>query len=194
MNYWDDYNPGYEDHYEPDYDADCKRAIHWAKTTLDQPFLILDTETTGLDNLAEAVQIAIINQDGAQVFESLIKPTKAIPQDAIKIHGITNEKVENAPTFTDIYLTLKQTLESRPILIYNADFERRILRQQCKLNNLAEINFNASCVMLWYSQYCGDWNVTHQSYTWQKLPNGDHSALGDCRATLAVIKEMAHGK
>lgn len=26
---------------------------------------------------------------------------------------------------------------------------------------------------------------------WQPLPGGDHSALGDARATLAVLKRMA---
>jgi hypothetical protein len=33
-------------------------------------------------------------------------------------------------------------------------------------------------------------NDYHQFYTWQKLPGGDHSALGDCLATLKVIKDM----
>ncbi len=154
----------YED--EPDYDTDCKRAIHWAKTTLDQPFLILDTETTGLDNLAEAVEIAIINQDGDEIFQSLVKPLNPISSGAMRIHGITQKKVANAPSFNEIYLPLKKVLESKPILIYNAGFDQRILRQQCKLNNLAELNFNATCVMNYYSQYCGEWNDYHQNYTW----------------------------
>jgi DNA polymerase-3 subunit epsilon len=28
-------------------------------------------------------------------------------------------------------------------------------------------------------------------FRWQKLPGGDHSAIGDARATLAVIRRMA---
>lgn len=35
---------------EPDWEADAKRAIHWAKTSLDRPFHILDTETTTRDS------------------------------------------------------------------------------------------------------------------------------------------------
>ena len=31
-----------------------------------------------------------------------------------------------------------------------------------------------------------------QNDRWQKLPGGDHSALGDCRATLAILHEMAN--
>jgi DNA polymerase-3 subunit epsilon len=45
--------------------------------------------------------------------------------------------------------------------------------------------------MHWYSQWIGDWNDYHGNYKWQRLPGGDHSALGDCRATLAVLKQMA---
>ncbi|NJO78661.1 MAG: hypothetical protein HC827_09085 [Cyanobacteria bacterium RM1_2_2] len=45
--------------------------------------------------------------------------------------------------------------------------------------------------MKWYSQWVGEWNELHGDYRWQKLPSGDHSALGDCRATLTIIQEMA---
>jgi DNA polymerase-3 subunit epsilon len=45
--------------------------------------------------------------------------------------------------------------------------------------------------MQWYSQWVGEWNDYHQDYKWQRLPGGDHSALGDCKATLEVIRRMA---
>ena len=39
--------------------------------------------------------------------------------------------------------------------------------------------------------YAGQWDDYYQNYRWQRLPEGDHSALGDCRATLEVIRRMA---
>ena len=48
------------------------------------------------------------------------------------------------------------------------------------------------CAMGWYSQYVGE-PGKRGGYRNQKLPGGDHSALGDCRATLAVIETMARG-
>lgn len=184
MSLYEDSHPYFD---EPHY----KHSIDWAKTTLDQPFLILDTETTGLDEKAEAIQIAVINHMGNRIFESLVKPIGKISPQAIAIHGIDDKKLENAPSFIDIYPKLKMLLESGKVLIYNAAFDVRIINQQCHLNGLPSININAECVMNWYSQYCGDWNDYHQSYTWQRLPGGDHSALGDCKATLEVIREMA---
>ena len=179
---------------EPDFDDDRQRAISWAKTALEDRFLILDTETTGLDARAEAIQIAVINQDGERAFESLIKPLNPIPSEAIAIHGITNKNVENAPSFLEIYQDLNLILSDKKTLIYNSAFDKKILRQQAIMNNLTPIKFESECVMNWYSQYCGNWNDYHCSYTWQRLPGGDHSAIGDCLATLAVIKEMACDK
>lgn len=191
MNYWDDYRPGYEDEYEPDWEADKNSAVQWAKDLFKKRFIILDTETTGLDLAAEAIQIAIINKDGHILFDSLIKPNSKIPTSAIEIHGINNQSVINAPEFVTIYPRIKSLLETFPSVIYNASFDQRILLQQCKMNNLAEINFAPSCAMFRYSEYYGDWSDYHQSYTWQRLPGGDHSALGDCFATLNVLKGMA---
>ncbi|HHQ4784521.1 TPA: hypothetical protein ACSPZU_004090, partial [Aeromonas veronii] len=42
---------------------------------------ILDTETTGLDDQAEIVEISIIDQLGKVVFDSLVKPQKPIPAE-----------------------------------------------------------------------------------------------------------------
>ncbi len=42
-----------------------------------------------------------------------------------------------------------------------------------------------------YSDFVGEWNDYFGSNKWQKLPGGDHTALGDCLATLEVIKYIA---
>ena len=85
----------------------------------------------------------------------------------------------------------KNVLENQKVIIYNASFDQRILRQQCNHHSKKPIDMDSECAMKWYSQYVGDWNDWHNSYTWQKLPGGDHSALGDALATLEVLKEMA---
>jgi DNA polymerase III subunit epsilon len=172
--------------------SDRQIAIDWAKDLLSRNnWLILDTETTGLDERAEAVEIAIIDKNKEVLFNSRIKPKNPISQSASKIHGITNKDLLKSPSFSQIYLELKRIVKDKTIIIYNSSFDRRILRQQIALNNLEPIKFDSDCVMEWYSQYIGDWNDYHQSYTWQKLPGGDHSALGDCRAVLKLIERMA---
>ncbi len=60
--------------------------------------LFLDTETTGLDDQAEIVEIAIADHTGQPVFESLVKPVVPITPHLTAIHGIDNDMVADAPT------------------------------------------------------------------------------------------------
>ena len=46
--------------------------------------------------------------------------------------------------------------------------------------------------MIMYARFIGEWASWKDDYKWQKLPGGDHTALGDCIATLNIIKEMAN--
>jgi DNA polymerase III subunit epsilon len=174
---------------------DKNRGIEWAKKQLEtEEWVILDTETTGLYN-AEIVQIGIINHKGKIVLDSLVKPTIDIPEEAIAIHGITNEVVANAPSFPEIYSHIVEALASKKVLIYNANFDISILNYCCELHNLPllELSKRSECVMEWYAQYCGEWSKYYGDYKWQPLC-GEHNAIGDCLATLALIRKMASSK
>lgn len=152
--------------------------------------VILDTETTGLLP-CEAVQIAIIDLSGKTLLNTLIKPTRKISSGAVAIHGITEEAVSNAPTFKDLYRQIKSIITNKLVLIYNADFDTEVLDCCCEIWGLPKFEYNDGCIMHLYSEFVGEWIDYFQSNKWQKLPGGDHTALGDCLATLDVIKTMA---
>ena len=177
----------------PDHAKDRAAAIQWAQQMLEQRCLLLDSETTGLGPDAEIVQLAVVNHQGVTLFDTLIRPTGLIPPDATAIHGITDEMVEDAPTFADVYPELWKVLRDRPLTIYNANYDTKVIGYVSKSAGLA-VPFDwkaVSCCMLKYAAYVGDWNDYRRSYRWQKLEGGDHSALGDCRATLKLMREMA---
>jgi DNA polymerase-3 subunit epsilon len=50
------------------------------------------------------------------------------------------------------------------------------------------------CAMLQYAKFVGEWNPRYNQYKWQKLKGGNHSALGDCLATLTLLRKMASAK
>lgn len=176
---------------------DRDAARDWARTLLARSdWCILDTETTGLRSDAEIVQIAIISPNGQVLLDTLIKPVRPIPWDATAIHHITNEMVVDAPTFLDIAPQLRELIGGTTVLIYNADFDERMLQQSALARDWRDYDlpiFGADYrdVMEPYSAWVGEWNRRFGGYKWQKLPGGDHSALGDARATLEVIKRMA---
>ena len=175
---------------------DENSAIEWAREVLvnKDDWVLLDTETTGLD-CAEIVQIGIVDLDGKVVLDSLVKPTIPVPPDVTHIHGIDDAMVEDAPTFPEVYPEIVSSLEGKKVLIYNADFDISILRYCRRLHELEPLKLRkrSDCLMEWYAQFCGDWHDYYQSYRWQPL-GGDHSAVGDCFAALAVLKDMAEAE
>jgi DNA polymerase-3 subunit epsilon len=173
---------------------DQEIAAQWARSLLErEDWVILDTETTGLSQIDEIIQIAIIAYDGSLLLNTLVRPKQPISSAAIAIHGITNATLEEAPSFPKIYKKFKAVISEKTIVIYNAPFDLRLLNQTIKKYHLPQIEINpeqVECAMLKYSAWKGEiWS--DGNYKWQKLPGGDHTALGDCNATLEIIKKMA---
>lgn len=172
-------------------------ASKWAKELLARDpntWVILDTETTGLDHDDEVIQIGVINSAGDVLIDNLlVKPTCEISPIAESIHGIAAEMVSGAPLFLEVVPRLVEVVKGKHLVIYNAAYDLRILSQSDRKFgwNIERVVDGVSCAMLKYAEWYGDWNDYHGSFRWQRLPSGDHSALGDCRAVLELIKRMA---
>jgi DNA polymerase III epsilon subunit-like protein len=91
--------------------------------------VFLDTETTGLDAGAQALDIGLVNARGERIFETRLKPTVAIDPAAAALHGISDEDLVSAPSWPDIAQQLQHHIGRRPLVIFNADFDTRILKQ-----------------------------------------------------------------
>lgn len=181
---------------------------HLANSWLDQDCLILDTETTGLGGDAEICEIAVIDSHGNKLLNSLVRPTKHIPDEVIRIHGITNEMVSDAPTWADLHDDFLNLVgqSRRPLVIYNMPYDVRLLIQSANAHGFSfprswPSGYSIHCAMLAYAEFHGVWDHYRQSYKWQKLTDAivqcgfhvldAHRALGDCIMTLAVIRHMA---
>jgi len=175
---------------------DFAKSVYWAKEVLNnkEEYVILDTETTGLGKNDVVIQIGVIDLSGNVLFDSLIRPTKRkrMPKSATAIHGITMKMLETKPTFVEVQEEIKGIIDGKEIIIYNFEYDERLLDQTTDQDGVGYLRMNPyHCAMKMYSQFKGEWNDYYGDYRYQKLPSGDHSAVGDCQATLKVIEEMA---
>jgi Exonuclease len=132
--------------------------ITWARQVVEESeMLILDTETTGLDANDEVIQLAIVDIQSNVLLQTLVRPTVPVGTEARAIHGITDEVLAQAPSFSNLYETIAVLLGNRPVLAYHADFDRRILAQTCTKYGLPPFEVATwDCVMERYARFWGE--------------------------------------
>ena len=160
--------------------------------------LFLDTETTGLDNTAEALEIGLTD---VAVFETRLKPTVAIGVQAAAVHGISEQALCGAPSWTDVARQLRHAIGDRPVIIFNARFDIRILKQTAAAHSdpadwLEEMT--VYCAMELAAGYYRATNrygmislasaASQAGLTWEGLA---HSAIADARMTAGVVNAIA---
>lgn len=163
-----------------------------ARHLVKEGFLALDTETTGIKQDSEIVEIAVLDQNGDTIFYSLVKPSKAIPDDVIAIHGITNEMVQDAPYFSEIAIPLLEVLSNKNIVAHNAYYDRKRLQYELSKCDLA-LNATWECTM---------WLSTPKGKKWNKLSEAmeqlgidiksvAHRALDDAECCRQILLELS---
>jgi DNA polymerase-3 subunit epsilon len=98
--------------------------------------IALDTETTGLDpsqghRIIEVCCIQLENHlPTDQVFHKLVNPERDIPEEATRVHGITIDKLADAPLFVDIADDFLAFIGEAPLVIHNAAFDLKFLNAE----------------------------------------------------------------
>ena len=101
--------------------------------------VVLDTETTGLDaRTARLVQIGAIRLGGGSIdeaerFEQLVDPGVPIPAMASAIHGIKDEHVGNAPSFSAIAPELEAFIGQSVVIGHTIAYDLAVLQREYEL-------------------------------------------------------------
>lgn len=105
--------------------------------------LYLDTETTGLSpNAGDAiVEIAIVDDDGTKLLDTLVNPRRLIPSAATNIHGISSQMVIGKPFIEDVISKVRTIIKGQHLVIYNSAFDTAFF--PCGLGAASKI----SCAM-----------------------------------------------
>jgi DNA polymerase III subunit epsilon len=108
-----------------------------AQTALsDLPLISIDTETTGRDAANDRiVELACVVCEHGQIVDQrswLFNPGCPIPKEASDVHGITDDQVQDKPTFAALLPEILQALVGRVPIAYNAEFDQGFILEELK--------------------------------------------------------------
>ena len=102
-------------------------------TTQESIFVILDTETTGL-NVNEGHRIVSIAATKIknlkitnEILDELVNPERKISERSIEIHHITQEQVQNKPVFKELDDNIYNFLENAVLVGHNLEFDIKFI-------------------------------------------------------------------
>jgi DNA polymerase-3 subunit epsilon len=92
---------------------------------LNKPICFFDLETTGInitkDRIVE-ISILKVNPDGSEEKKTwLVNPEMPIPEVVVAVHGITNEKVANEPTFKELAKEINSWIKDADLGGFNSN-------------------------------------------------------------------------
>lgn len=157
-------------------------------------YAIVDIETTGGYASANGItEVCIIVYDGTKVvdrFHSLINPHQSIPRYIQAMTGITDEMVEEAPSFSEVAADIHAMLHDKVFVAHNVNFDYSFLKAHLEASGYP-LNTRKLCTVRLSRKIIPG----HRSYSLGNLCdsvgitiNDRHRAMGDAEATVRLFQ------
>jgi len=164
---------------------------------LQKPLIIFDLETTGTDvSKDRIVQLSITKlfpNGSTQSKTKLINPTIPIPKEASDIHGITDDKVKNEPTFANISANLYGVLSGCDLCGFNIlRFDLPLLIEEflrCNIEFPEQETRFVDSLSIFFKKEERTLSAAYSFYCGKEL-EGAHDAENDVQATKEVLLEQ----
>jgi len=165
------------------------------KLNLTRPLAFFDLETTGLDVVKDRiVEISILKifpDEQRKSIYFLVNPEMLIPKEVSDIHGITNERVANAPKFKDIAQEIANFLKDSDLAGFNSNrFDIPVLMEEMLRLGIdleLEKKSNIDVQTIFFKMEKRDLTSAYKFYCDKTLENA-HTAEADTEATYEVFK------
>lgn len=98
-------------------------------------FVALDFESTGMNPARdEVIQVGLVPLRGERVllegaWASWVRPTKPFQSDSVAIHGLSAERLQDAPAVAEVRTALSEHLGQRVLIAHYAELERGFLKR-----------------------------------------------------------------
>jgi DNA polymerase-3 subunit epsilon len=162
---------------------------------LHKPICFFDLETTGVNiSKDRIVEISVLKvfPNGTQESKTwLVNPEMDIPKEVVAIHGISNEKVANEPTFKEIAKDIHNMIKDSDLGGFNSNrFDIPLLAEEMLR---ADVDFDmknrvaVDVQTIFHKMEKRTLSAAYKFYCDKDL-EGAHSAEADTNATYEVLK------
>ena len=162
---------------------------------LNRPICFFDLETTGVDVAKDRiVEISIfkVYPNGNKESKTwLVNPTIPIPPQSTAIHGISNEKVANEPTFKELATQIHNMIKDSDLAGYNSDrfdiplLAEELLRVEVDFDMKNRVSVDVQTIF--HKKEERTLSAAYRFYCNESLENA-HSAEADTMATYEILK------
>ena len=166
--------------------------------------VLLDTETTGLSSANDKIiEIACIEIEDhiptGEKFHVFLNPEMEISQGAYDTHGISKEFLKDKPKFNDVAKDFIKFIDSKKLVIHNAEFDLAFLNKELKEVGEKQISKDniVDTLNVAREKFPGAQNSLDALCKRFKIDNSrrqKHSALLDCELLAKVYIELFEKK
>ena len=168
--------------------------------------ITLDIETTGLSFLEghKIVEIGCVellnNFPSGKTWQRYINPERSMPEEAFKIHGLSDEFLSNKPVFSDIIDDFLNFIKDSDLIIHNSRFDLPFINYELEINNSKALDPKKNNVI-------DTLNLARKMYPGQSvsldalsrrykinIERENHGALLDAEILAEVYLEMHGGR
>jgi len=161
---------------------------------LTKPICFFDLETTGInvahDRIVEISILKVYPNGNKESRTWLVNPEVKIPEEVVKIHGISNEKVVNEPTFKELSKGIYAMIKDSDLGGFNSDrFDIPLLAEEMLR---ADVDFDMKNMLsvdvqtIFHKMEKRTLEAAYKFYCDKDLTDA-HSAEADTNATYEVL-------
>jgi DNA polymerase-3 subunit epsilon len=162
---------------------------------LTKPICFFDLETTGVNiSKDRVVEISILKvfPNGTEERKTwLVNPEMEIPKEVIAIHGITNEKVANEPTFKELANDINAMIKDADLGGFNSNrFDIPLLAEEMLRANMdfdMKNRLSVDVQTIFHKMEQRTLSAAYKFYCNETLEDA-HSAEADTHATYEILK------
>lgn len=161
---------------------------------LNKPIVFLDLETTGLntstDRIVDITLIKIYPDGHEESKTRLINPEMHIPAESTEVHGITDEKVKDEPTFKQIAKSFNEFLDNCDLCGFNIKgFDLPLLINEFGRAGIQFLKTSRRIIdtqVIFHKYNPRNLEAAYQKYCNKDLENC-HSSDADARASMEIL-------